>query len=318
MAQPAFNLGAMLSAPQPLKNEVKDIPCEMLTPYHNHRFQLYSGERLEDMVESIRQNGVLCPIVVQPLKDGSGKYEILIGHNRWHASKLAEIDTVPAIIKEGLSEEEAEMYVIESNLMQRGFDNLLKSEQAAVVALRYNSMFSQGKRNDILKEIAMLERGEISADNEFTTDSAKSVGEEYGLCKSSIKQLLRINKLTDDLKSFVDTNKIPVLAGVELSFLNEETQREIASQAQGLKVDIKKAKALKMCADNNGYVAPEVVQNILVGKLQEIVKTKSIRIRQDIYSRYFPENTKTSVVEQTVENALEMYFAAQKNKDEDI
>lgn len=315
MPQPAFNLGAMLSAPQPLQNEVKDIPCEMLQPYHNHRFKLYSGERLEDMVESIKQNGVLCPIVVQPLQNGSGKYEILIGHNRWHASKLAEKETIPAIIKENLNEEEAEMYVIESNLMQRGFDNLLKSEQAAVISLRYNSMFSQGKRNDILKELAMLEQGEINAED-YTTDSAKSVGEEYGLCKSSIRQLLRINMLVDELKAYVDTNIIPVLAGVELSFLNKETQQEVVKQAQGVKLDIKKAKSLKTCADAKGYIAPEVIQKILVGKLQDIVKTKSIRIRQDIYSKYFPKNTKNSVVIQTVEKALEMYFSAQHEQEE--
>ena len=126
MNTPQFDLGTMLSAPQ---TAIQQIPCDQLHPYHNHKFELYSGERLEDMVASIKENGVLSPIIVQPIEGG---YEILIGHNRWNASKLAGLPTVPAIVKAGLTEDEAEMYVIESNVMQRGFENLRISEQAPV------------------------------------------------------------------------------------------------------------------------------------------------------------------------------------------
>ena len=105
-----FNFSAMLSQ----ENQVKQIPVDMLVPYHNHNFTLYEGERLDDMVESIKANGVMTPIVVQPLDD---KYEILIGHNRWNASIIAGKDFVPAIIKEHLTEEEAEIYVI---VLRRG------------------------------------------------------------------------------------------------------------------------------------------------------------------------------------------------------
>lgn len=117
MNTPQFDLSAMLSTPQ--QTAVQQIPCDKLHPYHNHKFELYSGERLEDMIASIKENGVLSPIIVQP--DGDG-YEILIGHNRWNASKLAGLPNVPAIIKAGLTEDEAEMYVVESNVMQRGFE----------------------------------------------------------------------------------------------------------------------------------------------------------------------------------------------------
>jgi len=151
MNTPQFDLGQMLSATQ---TAVQQIPCDQLHPYHDHKFELYTGERLDDMVASIKENGVLSPIIVQP--DGDG-YEILIGHNRWNASKLAGLPTVPAIIRTGLTEDEALTFVVESNVMQRGFDNLRISEQAAVVALRHSEMFSQGKRNDILRELALLE-----------------------------------------------------------------------------------------------------------------------------------------------------------------
>ncbi|MCM1222607.1 MAG: ParB/RepB/Spo0J family partition protein [Lachnospiraceae bacterium] len=152
-----FDLNSFLATPTAMQNAIRQIPCEMLRPYHNHRFALYTGERLDDMVASIKANGVLSPIVVQPCENG---YEILIGHNRWNASQIAEIPTIPAIIKEGLSEQETEIYVIESNLIQRGFDNLKISEQASVIALRHSEMFSQGKRNDIIHELQMLENPE--------------------------------------------------------------------------------------------------------------------------------------------------------------
>lgn len=87
------------------------IPIAKIRPYHNHLFHLYEGERLDDMVESIRTNGVLNPVIVQTLEDGY--YEMLAGHNRMNASKLAGLTTIPAIVKTGLTEDEAWLYVME-------------------------------------------------------------------------------------------------------------------------------------------------------------------------------------------------------------
>jgi ParB family chromosome partitioning protein len=192
MNKPEFNLEAMLSAPT-IQTAVQQIPCEKLHPYHNHKFELYTGERLDDMVASIKENGVLSPVIVQP--DGDG-YEILIGHNRWNACKIAGIDTIPAIIKQGLSEDEAEMYVIESNLIQRSFSDLKISEQAAVVASRHSKMFSPGKRNDIIRELTLLENpdAEISEDTTLNPmgsrlDTNEEVGKEYGVSKGSVSAL---------------------------------------------------------------------------------------------------------------------------------
>ena len=127
------------------------IPVDKIVPFHNHPFRLYGGERLEDMVQSIREHGVLNPVIVQKTEDG---YEMLAGHNRWNAAKIVGIKEIPAIIKENLSEEESYVYVIETNLMQRSFTDLLPSEKAAVLAERYDKVMCQGKRNDILEEIA--------------------------------------------------------------------------------------------------------------------------------------------------------------------
>lgn len=253
MQTPQFDLGTLLDTPDAMKNAVKQIPCEMLHPYHNHKFELYSGERLEDMVESIKENGVLSPIIVQP--DG-GTYEILIGHNRWNASMIAGLGSVPAIVKEGLTEEEAEMYVIESNLMQRGFDNLRISEQAAVIAQRHNEMFSQGKRNDIIRELKMLNGENDSTSGPLVQkyETRDAIGNEYSMSGRNVARLIRIDKLIDALKILVDTNAIAIRSGVELSFLSEKAQHIVAEQAENFKIDMKIAKQLRNAADENGNI----------------------------------------------------------------
>lgn len=315
MNTPQFDLGAMLSTPAPMLNSIQQIPCEMLRPYHNHKFELYSGERLEDMIASIKENGVLSPIVVQPCENG---YEILIGHNRWNASKLAGLPTIPAIIKEGLSEEEAEIYALESNIMQRGFENLRISEQAAVIALRHSEMFSQGKRNDILRELALLENP--NAEAEETTlnplgsklDTSESVGKEYGVSKGSVVRLIRINKLVDELKTLVDSGDIAVRSGVELSFLSNEAQTEVAEQAENFKIDMKKSRQLREAADSKGNIDRDTIIRIITGMADVKPKPKSVKISNDIFTKYFDEGAKAKDVTDTVEKALAYYFASMK------
>ena len=308
-----FDLGAMLSAPQ--QTAVQQIPCDQLHPYHNHKFELYMGERLDDMVESIRENGVLSPIIVQP--DGDG-YEILIGHNRWNASKLAGLPTVPAIVKTGLTEEEQLVFLIESNVMQRGFTNLRISEQAAVIALRHNEMFSQGKRNDIIRELALLENPETDTSTlipvESKLDSGKAVGAEYGLSKGSVIRLMRIDKLSEELKALVDSGDISIRAGVELSFLSEDAQAVVAEQAEDFKIDMKKAKALHDAADNEGNIDTAFIVRIITGTADVKAKPKSVKISDNVYNKYFTADMKKKEITETIEKALAFYFANTEDK----
>lgn len=138
---------------------VQMVPVKNIQPFHDHPFHLYEGERLEDMIASVKEHGVLNPVIVQKLDTG---YEMLSGHNRWNAANLAGIKEIPAIVKTDLSEEEAYVYVIETNLMQRSFSDLAISEKAAVLKARYEKGSCQGKRNDILNEIARLEGKQVA------------------------------------------------------------------------------------------------------------------------------------------------------------
>lgn len=210
-----FNFETMLSQ----NNQIKQVPLDMLVPFHNHQFSLYDGERRDDMVESISKNGVTSPIVCRPNPDGSDTYEILIGHNRWNCSKIVGLETIPAIIKEKLTEDEAQTYVDESNLIQRGFNDLKISEQARIIARRYSEMFSQEKRNDIINEIRAL-----NGESESNGNSREKVAEEYGLGRNTIARLVRISKLCDGILAWLDKGQLAVRAGVELSYLTAEEQ----------------------------------------------------------------------------------------------
>ena len=130
------------------------------------------------------------------------------------AGRLTEI---PAIVKEGLAEEEAYVYVIETNLMQRSFTDMLPSEKAAVLAERYDKVMCQGKRNDILKELEVLEGIESTCGNScHKLKKRDGLGEEYGLSGRTVANLLRVNKLIPDLKKWLDSGKLNFMAAVQL------------------------------------------------------------------------------------------------------
>ena len=299
-----FNFGAMMSQ----ENQIKQIPVDMLVPYHNHKFTLYQGERLDDMVESIRNNGVMTPIVVQPLDDGN--YEILIGHNRWNASKIAGLENVPAIIKEHLTEEEADVYVVESNLLQRGFNELKTSEQAQVLALRYESMFSQGKRNDIISELLALEG---KSEQKQTHNSREEVGAEYGLSRNTVARLLRVDKLHEGIKYWVDNGELSVRAAVELSYLSDKDQEQLyrtntddATGGMTKKISEKTAKQLRAAAaqDDISYQITDILNG---EKKEKSPSAKTVKIDGDVYEQYL-SNIDKKQVSRILEAALRMYF----------
>ena len=122
-----FDLNSFIGTPDVMKNAVRSIDIDKLIPYKNHCFKLYEGERLDDMVRRVQNYGIMVPIIVRNVPD-SDTYEILSGHNRVNAAKIAGKKNVPALVKENLPDEFAELYLIETNLLQRGFKELRISE----------------------------------------------------------------------------------------------------------------------------------------------------------------------------------------------
>lgn len=290
-----FDIGTMMSQ----ENQIKNIPISSLIPYHDHKFQLYSGERLEDMVESVKKNGILIPIIVQPYGEN---YEILSGHNRTNAAKLAGLETVPAVIKERL--------LIETNLRQRGFDDLKISEQAAVLAMRHSKMFSEEKSRAINEELERL------GGNEHSKSKLEVTGEEYGMKKDSVARLLRVDKLIPELKPWIDSKQLAVRAAVELSYIPEEGQKLLYSIIKSpdngmlIKMDIRKAKQLREAYKNCEKLSKSKMTELLIGDYKaKKSEMKSLKLPSEFYLKYFDEDTEPEKVLMIIEKALENYFS---------
>lgn len=291
------------------QGNIQNIELDLLENYHDHPFTLYTGKRLNDMVESVKENGILNPIIV--LKKEDGAYEILSGHNRVNAARLADIKNIPCIVKENLTDKEAYTYVIETNLMQRSFSDLLPTEKALVLKMRYEKIASQGKRNDLQKEINNLEQGIIEKESktEDKTDSRKALGKEYHLSGASIARYLRLNKLSDFWKQDVDNEKIGLTMAVDLSYLSKEIQEYLYQQSKKLELTLKPSdvKVLHMM-NNEEHLNQEMVRAYLLNLQQPKMKAyQNIRLSQNIFQKFFQDETKENV-ENIIEKALENYF----------
>ena len=291
------------------QGNVQDIETDLLENYHDHPFTLYTGKRLEDMVESIKENGILNPVIV--LKKETGTYKILSGHNRVNAAKLAKLKTVPCIVKENLTEEQVYTYVIETNLMQRSFSDLLPTEKALVLKMRYEKIASQGKRNDLQKETNNLEQGIIERENktEDKVDSRKNIGKEYNLSGASIARYLRLNNLTDIWKQAIDNDEIGLTMAVDISYLSIEIQDYLYSQCEELELCLKPSDAKTLHLMNRQEeLSQEMITSYLLNlKKPKIKDYQNIKLSQSAYKKFFQDESKEAVGE-IIEKALEMYF----------
>lgn len=318
-------------APLPTKTEEAGflmISFDKIRPFKNHPFHLYKDERLEDLVESIKANGILMPMIVRTIEsDENGfTYEMLAGHNRLNGAKIAGLKEGPCIVKDNLSDEEALMYVVETNVIQRSFTDMLPSEKATVLSLRHSKMFSQGKRNDIIDELKRLENPEYKGNDETSAPvgqkltSREKIANEYGLSKNTVARLLRIDKLIGELKDRVDDNEISLRCAVDLSYLNNQEQEEVEKilSENEFKVDMKKTEMLRNYSTNS-KLNEKTMYQILSGEINKKPKSSTappIKIKHKIYSKYFSPDTKTSEMERVVEEALELYFKTHPDKKE--
>ena len=294
------------------ENGVEEIAIDKIKAFHSHPFHLYEGERLQDMVESVKEHGVLSPVIV--LKTDGG-YEMLSGHNRANAAKLAGLETVPAIVKEGLTEAEAYVYVIETNLMQRSFAELLPSEKAAVMAEQYDKTCCQGKRNDIIKELEQLGGGTESTcgHNGHKLKSRDALAMEYGFSSRNAARYLRLNFLIQPFKNLMDENKIALLAAVDVSYLTEEEQQMLWNITERQKLKIKPAYAERLRKES-GKLTEERMAEIL-----EALQVKhtdgntgiSVKLPKSICSRYFDGMDQRQMAA-VVEEALAAWFAGKE------
>lgn len=287
---------------------IQMIQIKNIQPFHDHPFHLYEGERLEDMIASVKEHGILNPVIVQKIDGG---YEMLSGHNRMNAAKLARLKEVPAIVKTDLSEEEAYVYVIETNLMQRSFSDLLISEKAAVLKARYEKESCQGRRNDIIEEIARLEGKEVEVTRghgDHRMKTRDTIGKEYELSGSSVGRLLKLNDLIKPFKDMVDRGALYTKVALQLAFLPEEEQNMVLIVMKEKKTKVTIDMVMKL-RSHSGTLTDAMVRRYLS---TEPVKKKCYKVPARIVEKYFV-GMDPNKVDGIVEQALEAWF--HKGKD---
>jgi ParB family chromosome partitioning protein len=304
-----------------VENLQHTLDITSLVPFSGHPFSIYEGERLDDMVESIKTNGILVPIIVR--KNGStSSYEILSGHNRVNAGKLAGLTEIPAIVLDDVSDEEAMVYVVETNLMQRSFADMKHTEKAAAIAMHQSKMFSQGKRNDIIEFLKMMDGNTVPTSPQIGAKlrTDEKIGEIYGLSKNTVARYIRFNKLSDQLKRRVDTGDLGFIPAVTLSYLTEKEQSMIDTYLDTgtVKINLKKAEALRGCS-SQGSLDKTKMQMILenaVSKDNMTMLYPSIKVKPKLLEKYFSIDEPVEKIEEVFELALEFYFknAAQTKK----
>lgn len=297
----------------------KVIGIDKLVPFHKHPFKLYTGARLDDMVASVKEYGILTPLLVRETENDI--YEILAGHNRWNAAQIAGLNEVPIIVVDVQNDDEAMLIVTETNLIQRSFSELLPSERACVIAQHHEALKCQGKRVDLLEGIKMLlNADEMSNSDTFDLidhkhNSREKVGSEYDLSPGTVARYIRVNMLSDKLKSFMDDDIIGFYAAVSISYLSNENQEYLAGFIDsGKKIDTEKAKKLQEL-QKAGKLNEINMAKVLDGTYKPRKKKsflKGYKIKSTVMKKYFQEEQSEEEVETIIEDALKLYFEQNK------
>ncbi len=299
---------------------IQEMDFAQMEPFPNHKFKLYEGQQLADMVESIRQFGILLPIILWHNEEG--KYIILSGHNRRNAAQLAGLSKGPVIVREHLTYDEAVLIVTETNLRQRSFGDMSHSERAYCLAQHYEALKSQGRRNDLLDEIETLlnphESGEISTSSQVETKlrSDEKLGGEYGLSHAKVARYIRLARLNTKLLERVDAGEIAFLAAYDLSFIEDvDRQARIADlmESDNYKLDMKKAQLLRSYFETGKLNDTSVVQILSGEKMRKakVDRPQPFKVGARVITKYFTAGQSNREIEDTIDRALSLYFENQ-------
>ena len=233
-----------------MKNTMKKpvaIPVEKLRPFAGHPFKVKDDEEMNTLIESIQTQGILSPLIVRPIEN-TDEYEVVSGHRRLHAAVKAGISEVPALIY-ALDRDAAAIAVVDSNLHR---EHILPSEKAFAYKLKADALKHQGQRTDTTSE-------QIASKL-----STEVIGEQEGISKDTVKRYIRLTHLIPEFLEKMDKNEIALSVGVELSFLDEQSQREVLEQCAINDCTPSYSQAWRMHrADREGSLTKAAIQTIM-------------------------------------------------------
>lgn len=264
--------------------KIREIPLDQLVPFKNHPFKVIDDESMMDTVQSIREHGILLPLIARPMPDG--KYEIVSGHRRSHAGKLAGLETVPVIVRE-LDDDAAVILMVDSNLQR---ENILPSERAFAFKMKLEAMKHQGQRAD-------LTSGQVGQKLKW---SVAMVANQSGDSIKQVQRYIRLTELLPELLDLVDERKFAFNSAVEVSYLNPEEQGWLAEtiDSEQSTPSLSQAQRLKRFSQD-GKLTEDMVLAIM--SEQKKPETERVVLQSRQISQYFspsatPKEMETSIL----------------------
>lgn len=279
------------------KEKRTEMPLSDLHPFEGHPFKVLDDELMEQTVESIKQIGVVSPLIVRP--DPEGGFEILSGHRRLHAAQLAGLETVPVIVKE-MDDDAAIIFMVDSNLQR---ENILPSERAFSYKMKLEAMKHQGQRGDLTSD----QVGQKSwAVNQLADDANES--------KTQVQRFIRLTNLIPEILDMVDEKKIAFNPAVELSYLKPSEQKEFleAMDYAQASPSLSQAQRLKNLSQEGGCTLDamcEVMNEIKKDELDHVT------IKNEVLRKYFPKSYTPKQMQDTIIRLLEKW---QRSKQRDM
>ena len=266
--------------------KIREIPLDQLVPFKDHPFKVIDDESMMDTVQSIREHGILLPLIARPMPDG--KYEIVSGHRRSHAGKLAGLETMPVIVRE-LDDDAAVILMVDSNLQR---ENILPSERAFAFKMKLEAMKHQGQRLDLTcSQVGNKLQGK---------KSSEVLAEQIGQSKNQIFRFIRLTELLPELLDLVDERKFAFNSAVEVSYLNPEEQGWLAEtiDSEQSTPSLSQAQRLKRFSQD-GKLTEDMVLAIM--SEQKKPETERVVLQSRQISQYFspsatPKEMETSIL----------------------
>ena len=280
------------------REQVQQIPIDALHPFTNHPFKVLDDEAMTRTVESIAQYGVLAPLIARPRPDGDG-YEIISGHRRQYAAKLAGLDTLPVIVRQ-MSDDAAVILMVDSNLQR---EHILPSERAFAYKMKLDAIKNQGARSDLTSTQVAQKL------------SVEKVGDDAGVSKDTIRRFIRLTNLIPELLDMVDEKKIAFNPAVELSYLDESQQRaflEAMNDTQNAP-SLSQAQHLKKMAQQGEFSYEKAFD--VMGQEKKSEKD-TVTIKNETLRKYFPRSYTPKQMEEKIIQLLDAWQKKQQRSNE--
>ena len=280
------------------REQVQQIPIDALHPFTNHPFKVLDDEAMTRTVESIAQYGVLAPLIARPRPDGDG-YEIISGHRRQYAAKLAGLETLPVIVRQ-MSDDAAVILMVDSNLQR---EHILPSERAFAYKMKLDAIKNQGARSDLTSTQVAQKL------------SVEKVGDDAGVSKDTIRRFIRLTNLIPELLDMVDEKKISFNPAVELSYLDESQQRDFLEAMDGTQnaPSVSQAQQLKKMAQCGEFTYEKAFDILGQEKKSE---QDTVTIKNDILRKYFPRSYTPRQMEEKIIQLLDAWQKKQQRRNE--